>query len=235
MLRWNPRAEPSGEDYVNVLMGWKQIGSEGGFTTVDVARLLERRPSQIAAWLKGSPPLIEADYHPLHGRPVLSFDALIEARAISHFLAEGMKAPKLRRIMRDLRKQTGERHPLATDRELVTNGFQLLEVTDRHFVDLANQVYAHVDLMRPALIGRVHFEGGRAKFFEPDPVNLPSVRVDPKLSYGRPVVIDGGKAIPTNSVAATAEDEGLKASADWFGISQAAAQQAWDFERRLAA
>jgi uncharacterized protein (DUF433 family) len=221
---------------VNALLEWKRVGEAGGFTTVDIARLLGRSPSQIAAWLRGSPPLIEADYQPLHGRPVLSFDALVEARAISHFLGEGVKPARLRRIVAGLRRSTGAKHPLALDRQLVTDGFRLLELTDGgHLVNLANEVYAHQGLMRQALVGRVIYRGGQARFFEPDPVGAPLIRVDPRLAFGRPVIVERRRVVPTAAIADTAEDEGILEAASWFGVSENAVTQARDFERRLAA
>lgn len=221
---------------MNAPIIWNRVGQSGGFSTTDVGRLLRRSPSTVASWLKGTHPLIEGDYGPLHGRPVLSFEALVEARAISHFLSEGVEPKRLRQILADLRKTTGQRHPLAANRKLLTDGFRLLELTgEGNLVNLANEVYAHTVLMKPALIGRVVFQNGRASFFEPDPANAPNVRVDPLLSFGRPVVMDSRRAIPTAAVAATAEDEGVDQAADWFGISSGAAIEARDFERRLAA
>lgn len=235
MARFLLRSPGAGEA-VNKLLDWAEIGSEGGFSTLEVARLLGRKSSEIAEWMRGSPALIQADYHPLHGRPLLTFEALVEARAIGHFLDEGVKKARLREIMVGLRRTTGSRHPLASDLKVVSDGFRLLEMTDDgKLVNLANDVYADRTLMKPALIGRVVFDKGRARFFQPDPTSAPLVRVDPKLSFGKPVVVDGGRAVPTHAVAATAEDEGVVQAARWFGISKAAATQALEFERRLAA
>lgn len=221
---------------MNKLLDWKEIGSEGGFSTGEVARLIGRSTSEVASWLRGDPPLIESDYHPLHGRPILSFDALIEARTLAHFLGEGMKKAKLREVMASLRKATKRRHPLASDLKVVTDGFRLLEMTDDgKLVNLANEVYAEPTLMRQALIGRVTFEGGRARYFQPEPIEAPMVRIDPKISFGRPVVVDGGRAVPTAALADAAEDEGLVHAAEWFGVSEEAAKQALSFERRRAA
>jgi hypothetical protein len=222
---------------VNKLRDWREIGVAGGFTTEDVGRLLGIRPKVLGTWLRGERPLVHPDYEPINGSLILSFDALVEARAIAHFLEEGIDPGRLRQIMEGLRSSTGKIHPLASDRKLVTDGFRLLELTDDgRLVNLANEVYAHDDLIKPALIGRVIFEAGKARYFLPDPVGAPLVRVDPRLALGRPVVFEPGKRIvETAALAAAAEDEGLREAADWFDVSIDAAHQALQFERRLAA
>lgn len=225
-----------GWDAVNELRSWREMGVAGGFTTVDVGRLLHISPKALGSWLRGKTPLIAADYEPLNGRPILSFDGLVEARAIAHFLSEGVEPNRLREVLRELRQKTGLRHPLAADRKLVTDGFRVLELTDGgHLVNLTNEVYAHKDLMKPALVGRVVFEAGKARYFEPDPEHTPLVRVDPRLAFGRPVVVEPGRSpVETSALAATAEDEGIKHAANWFNVSGEAARQALEFERRLA-
>jgi len=222
---------------VNKLRDWRDIGVAGGFTTEDVGRLLGIPPRTLGAWLRGERPLIHPDYEPINGSLILSFDAFVEARAIAHFLEEGVDPARLREIMDGLRRSTGHLHPLASDRKLVTDGFRLLELTDDgRLVNLANEVYAHNDLMKPALVGRIVFEAGKARYFLPDPNEAPLVRVDPRLAFGRPVVFEPGKrVVETAALAATAEDEGLQEAADWFDVTVDAARQALQFERRLAA
>ena len=90
------------------------------------------------------------------------------------------------------------------------------------------------DLMRPALEGRVVFNRGIAHYFEPYQ-DLPLVRIDPRIAFGRPVVIDGTSATPTAKLAEVAENEGVEAAADWYLVSSEAVRQAADFDHRLAA
>lgn len=222
---------------MNKLHNWRDIGAAGGFTTRETGRLLGVPPGVLGKWLRGKHPLIQPDYEPINGSLTLSFDALVEARAINHFLAEGYDPARLRKILAELRTRHNTDHPLAADRKLVTNGFQLLEVTDDgRLVNLANEVYAHTDLMKPSLVGRVVFEAGKARYFLPDPTHAPLVRVDPRLALGRPVVFKAGmRVVETSALAATAEDEGAEEAAEWFGVPLEAAVQALRFERHLGA
>jgi uncharacterized protein (DUF433 family) len=220
---------------LNVPLQWKDIARDGGFTTTDVAKLLGREPREIASWLRGEPPLIAPDYLPINGRVILSFAALVEARAIAHFVDEGVKLSKLRRILAEFRRRKREAHPLARDEAYVTDGFRLFEKDGDRLINLSNDVYAEPTLMKPALRGHVVYEGGRAAFLEPEPVAAPLVRIDPRHAFGKPVVVDGGRVVTTEALAASVKVEGLEAAAKWYGVSTSAARQALEYERRRAA
>lgn len=221
---------------MNAHMAWTEIARTGAFTTAQVARLIGRPPVEVASWLRGARPLILSDFDPINGHLVVSFEALIEARAISHFIAEGFSKRKLRGILAELRRKTGDRHPLARDRAFVTEGFRLIERSDEgRLINLANDCYLEPELMRPALKGHVQFDGGRAAWLQPDPENLPLIRIDPRRAFGRPVLVDRGRSVPTTALAVTAEEEGRAAAADWYEVSEAGVDQAVEFEHRLAA
>ena len=216
------------------VLSWREIGNAGAFTTSQVARLVHREASEIARWTKGDAPLISPGYEPIRGRPILSFEALLEARLVSHMLREGVSMRLLRKVSQKLRRQ-GYSHPFAAEREIVSDGFRLFESSDGRLINLINECYAEPDLMRPALEGRVVFKRGVARYFEPYPQDLPLVRIDPRVAFGRPVVVEGNAATPTEKLAAVVESEGVEAAADWYLISPEAVRQAAEFEQRLAA
>jgi hypothetical protein len=220
---------------LNALLPWKDIVSEGGFTTVDAARLIGQPAEKIAAWLRGTPPIVLPDFEPINGRIVMSFEALIEARAIAHFVDQGVKPSRLRTIMNEVRKTTGHRHPLARDLRTVTDGFRVFEKDGDRLINLANDVYAHPTIMAPALKGRVEFAGGKAAFLVPEPEKAPLVRIDPRHAFGRPVIFDSGRIVTTSALAASVEVEGLEDAAEWFGVSPEAARQAQEYELQIAA
>lgn len=216
------------------VLSWRDIGSAGGFTTSQVARLLRRETSDVAGWVRGGRPLIFTDYEPIGGRPVLSFEALLEARLISYMLREGVPMRILRRVSEKLRGD-GHRHPFACGLDIVSDGFRLFESENGRLINLVNECYAEPTLMQPALEGRVIFRRGKASYFEPYPSDLPMVRIDPKVAFGRPIVVDVTATAPTARLASVAEIEGVEATADWYLISPEAVRQASVFEERLAA
>lgn len=216
------------------VLGWKDIGRAGAYTTSQVARLVRREPGEVLRWVKGANPLIQPGYEPIGGRPILSFNGLLEARLVSHMLREGVPLRLLRQVSRKLKLQ-GFDHPFAADRPIVSDGFRLFEAESGCLVNLVDECYAEPGLMKPALDGRVVFRRGIARYFEPYPAELPLVRIDPALSFGRPVVVEGTAATPTAKLAELASSEGLAATADWFLVSEEAVRQAAEFEHRLAA
>lgn len=218
---------------MNALLPWADLASAGGFSTVEAARLIGRSPKDIAKWMKGKKPLLLPDYEPLNRRLLLSFDALVEARAIGHFLGQGFDPTRLRRLLTTIRERSGVRHPLARDQTTVTDGFRLIEANNDTLINLVNDVYMEPRLMKPALKGFVAFEGGRAAYLVPEPERAPLVRVDPHHAFGRPIIFDCGRVVTTLALADSAEDEGVEVAADWFGVSPAAAMQALEFERHL--
>lgn len=213
---------------------WIELGRQGAFTTSQVATLVGSTPERVASWLSGNPPLIYADLPSVAGRKAVSFEGLIEARAIAYLLHEGVSRRRLTRLMDTLRRRSNDRHPLARDRELITNGWSVYEVEDGKIINLLNDCYAAGDIIRPSLAGRVEFKSGRAAWLEPYPDDLPLVRIDPARAFGRPVVVDKA-TVPTETLAAAAALDGREEAADWYGISEEAVDQAVTFEERIAA
>lgn len=214
---------------------WVELGRRGAFTTSQVAKLIGVETAKVASWTDGDPPLIISDFDKVAGRIALSFDALIEARAVAYLTAEGISSRRLRVLMKTLRKRFGDDHPLARDRHLITDGRFVFEMKDQKLIELLSDCYAAEEVLRPCLAGRVIFKGGRAAWLEPDPERLPLVRVDPRRAFGRPVVFYEGIAVPTETLSTAAKTDGLEEAGDWFGVSEDAVRQAIAFEKRLAA
>ena len=214
---------------------WIELGRRGAFTTTQVAVLLGVEPSRVASWLSGNPPLIETDLPSVAGRLALSFDGLIEARAINYLLAEGVSRRRLAKAMKAMRQRWGDPHPLARERQLTTDGASVLELHGEKIIDLLTDAYLHPETLRPALAGRVFFKSGRAAWLEPYPQEMPLVRIDPARAFGRPVVVEQTTAVPTETLAMSAKVDGLEEAADWFGVSETAVSQAVAFEKRIAA
>lgn len=223
------------EDAVQTPSHWIELGRRGAFTTSQVAVLLGVEPSRVASWLAGSPPLIATDLPTVAGRFALSFDGLVEARAVNYLLAEGVSRRKLAKAMDAMRHRWGDPHPLARDRKLTTDGSAILELHGEKIIDLLTDAYLHPEVLRPALAGRVVFKSGRAAWLEPYPDEMPLVRIDPAKAFGRPVVVEDSKAVPTETLAQSAKVDGSAEAADWFGVSDDAVTQAVAFEGRIAA
>src|SRR3989338_10092334 len=104
---------------MNAISPWRIASHEGAFTTGQVGRLVGRDTAEIAKWTRGSHPLILSDYEPLDGRIVLSFDALIEARLVSHMRRQGVALKTLRNVSKRLKVASNAKHPFSMYRKFV--------------------------------------------------------------------------------------------------------------------
>lgn len=220
---------------MNAPLTWSDIASAGAFTTDQVSKLTGASVPEVGSWLRGKTPLICTDYEPMSGRIMLSFEGLLEARVISYLLDGGMKRSKVRELVKTLRVRLGDRHPLAREQRVVTDGARAFDATDDRLVNLLNDCYASPELMKPALHGRVVYEQGRALHLIPMPLEFPQVQIDPRRAFGRPVLVEGKKAVPTETLARSAKEEGQAETGDWYGLSPEGVRQAVGFEERLAA
>lgn len=214
---------------------WIELGRRGAFTTSQVGRLIGVDPDKIATWLSGHPPLIASDLPSVAGRLALSFDGLVEARAIAYLLHGGIPRRKLTKAMEAMRRRYKDPHPLARERSIITDGAAVLEVDGKHIIDLLSDSYLLPETIVQGLSGRVIFRSGRAAWLEPFPDDLPLVRIDPGRAFGRPVVVESKVAVPTGVLTEAARVEGVADAADWFGVTTDAVDQAVEFEERMAA
>jgi uncharacterized protein (DUF433 family) len=220
---------------IEVPSQWHELGQRGAFTTTQVARLVREKPATVADWISGPNPLVESGLGSIAGRHAMTFDALIEIRAVKYLLKNGISRRKLAKIMNAMRLDTGQKNPLTVDRILRTDGAAVFEEDDGKLVDLFNRMYASEDLLRPGLEGRVQFNAGRAAWFLPYPEDLPLVRIDPRRAFGRPIVVVANAAVPTATLAANVKLDGVAGVADWYDLPTDAVTQAVAFETRLAA
>ncbi|MFN9249580.1 MAG: hypothetical protein ACK58O_00535, partial [Brevundimonas sp.] len=82
------------------VLGWKDIGRAGAYTTSQVARLVRREPGEVLRWVKGANPLIQPGDEPIGGRPIRSFVGVMEARLVSQLVGEGVPLRLIREVSR---------------------------------------------------------------------------------------------------------------------------------------
>jgi hypothetical protein len=181
---------------IDTVLPWKAMLSAGAFNTVQAARLTGRKPAEVGVWLRGPKPVIAPDYEPVNGRLVLSFEGLIEARVVGYFVDHAVTLRTLREVMERLRRNSGERHPLARDGQYVTDGFRTIKVEDDKLINLANDVYLHPEAVREALKVRSSLRGARDDA-DSRADRSPLIVIDPRIAFGRSVVLENGHAVST--------------------------------------
>jgi uncharacterized protein (DUF433 family) len=214
---------------------WIDLGRRGAFTTAQVGRLVGATSDEVSTWVSGKTPIIVSGLPMVAGRIALTFDALVEARAVAYLLKEGITRRRLRLVMSELRRRLCETNPLSLQKTILTDGAVVFEEIDGTLVDLLNNAYVLDGIVQHGLSGRVKFISGRAAWLEPYPLDLPLVRIDPKRAFGRPIIAEAGTYTPIASLADAARLEGSLEAADWFGVTEEAVRQAVVFEQRIAA
>ena len=219
----------------------------GGFYTVsEAARLLQIDSSRaIYGWLAGhtgvrADPVIRRDYQPIAGSQELSFWDLMEVRFIHHFRKQGVPLQTLRRTAEKARRDMRKKHPFAlsnltymTDRKRIFS--QVVEETgDQHTMDILGDQYEMYEVIEFVLARNVAFHPitGLAESFQPLG-EYPSILVDPRFAYGKPVVARRG--IPTAAIfrQVRAEKGNKDRVAHWFGVSVDEVDEAIGFETKI--
>lgn len=230
---------PSSEDTRDPLLG-------GFYSTNDAARLLQiPAPGRVSRWVTGdkrNAAVIAGDYEKIGGKHALSFWDLMEVRFLEHFRRQGVSMQLLRKIAERARQEMKVRHPFAlsklrflTDRRNVFTSV-VKEEGDQQAWNLLTNQYEIYNTIEEALAKGVAFDPatGLAQSFQPV-AKFPSVIVDPRWAYGRPVV--GAKHIPTATLHRlwTAERGNTARVAKAFEIEESDVTTAIDFESALTA
>ena len=225
-----------------------------GLYSVPLAgRLARLGPSTIRRWLFGYArqyrgethkysPLWKGDIPKFKGVGALSFEDLMELRVIAQFLDLGISLHKIKEAAEYAREEFGVGHPFST-RLFGTDGWRIIgqlphpasNADERGLLDVLAHQWEFEDVIAPTLVA--------LDYPDNNPVAAPfrwwpdgrqsEVVVDPKRSFGHPIVTNAG--IRTSVLAGMAEKNSIEEVAEWFSISRQAAEDAKRFEDRIAA
>jgi uncharacterized protein (DUF433 family) len=215
----------------------------GGFYTVaEAARLLRIDNKQrIYRWLvDGDNAVIKRDYKRLGHSQELSFWDLFEIRFVETFLAQNLSLQFLRKVAAKARAEFKTQHPFAlagskylTDRKRIFR--KTAEETGETTHDVLSGQYEMYDTIERVLAKGVEFNPKTLLAEEWPPYSeCPNVIINPRYAYGHPVI--GEKRVPTAAIFRLWKAEGNPAKvANWYGVSIGEAEEAVEFEVRLAA
>jgi uncharacterized protein (DUF433 family) len=217
----------------------------GIFTARDAAVLIGVSQQKIHAWIAGWPetvaaPILENDLGWVDRRLAFSFANLMELRFVAFFINAGVKLPAIRNIMDEARKEIRRPHPFSTNVVFKTDGVKIVaEIAHRNgvsdFYDLRSRNFEMAVVVYKTLKDGVLYDPkGDAEAWFPRKGIAPNVIIHPRLSFGKPVLKDGG--IPTEAIANVARAEGsIRAAAELFEIPLRRAKEAVSFEEHLRA
>lgn len=220
----------------------------GIYTVSEASRLTTISPQRIRRWLKGyefrvkhgrhrSPAVWSSQLAAIDGSMALGFLDLLEIRAVDAFISAGVSWKDLRRIHTAARQWLGTAHPFCTNR-FATDGHTIfMELREKnHGVmlwDMRDVQRVFDKVIRPFL-KNVEFDNGKVpQRWWPRGKNR-QVALDPRRSFGHPIIFSEGIATKILARSARANDS-VEEVARWFQINPASVREAVDFEQALAA
>jgi uncharacterized protein (DUF433 family) len=181
-------------------------------------------------------PLWKGEVPQLDGGLMLSFNDLMEVRAVKEFLDAGLSLQKIRRAVEELQKVLDTRYPFSRE-TIVTDGVKLFRRTIVDGKPLLYELsrsrnYAMAEVILTNLNRGVVFKHDIAVRWHPDPVGARSVIVDPAIAFGQPV-IEGTRIPAIVLYRAFKVEQSIERVGDWYQIDPSLVQQAVDFAARI--
>ncbi len=220
---------------------WKQVSGVGLYTVSLAARLLNEKQRTVKSWIEGYPnsgaePIIIRQIPQIGGRTVFGFLDLVEARFISHFVGLGLSPQSIRKVADRLRDRHHEDHPFATNKRFLTDGRNIfLEVAETpeelRILDIITDNFVMRPVIEQSLFDSILYAEDLAYRWRPFK-RAPQIVLDPKISFGRPVI--EGKWVPTNTLYRSfLVEKSILMVADEFDLDEESVERAVEFERSL--
>ena len=224
---------------------FKFIG-KGLYSLREARRLTGVPGPTLTRWVKGYArrrkgeqivydPLLAPSLPQLDEQIALSFRDLIELRFINRLRELKVPWSEIKATIEAARGLLDTDYPFGT-RRFATDGRRLFsEVVDRpgFLLRLRTNQITFDRLFSPNLYSEIEFEKDEAVRWRPE-AGRRFVVLDPRRSFGKPILDEHG--IPTAVLAsAVRAEDSIERVADWFELPDDAVQAAVDFERKLAA
>lgn len=217
----------------------------GVYSVPEASRLTDVAPGRVRGWLQGyaqkdgrrTPPKLEGQLPVMDGKVALGFLDLMEVRFISHFLKAGVQWKTLRVAAHRARSELHLDHPFAA--RFTTDGRAIFfetvtETGDPRLRDLVDNQFAMFSILEPLLQEGIEFDSrGYARLWRPSK-DEPGVVLDPKRSFGRPII--DVASVPTRALFEAFRVEGnAERVAHWYKVDPNYVHEAVAFELRIAA
>jgi uncharacterized protein (DUF433 family) len=216
------------------------ILERGVYSISQAAKLVGLRPSRVREWFRGRStsksrrPVFQSDYEPIDDIFAISFYDLVDVYVAGQLREHGVSLQTLRRVYKKLASDMKERHPFCR-KELLTDGQEIFvrgttqdEEEQIYEVLTKQMVFPKIILpfLRTIDYDNVTILASRWRIAQ-------GVVIDPRISFGRPVVKD--EAIPTYILYAEykANCDDFEKVATWYNISPETVKAAVSFESGL--
>ena len=210
---------------------------KGVYTIGDIAAFTGAKNNNIRNWIQrnGSRGLIKSEYGLVENVYGLSFLDLVEIMTINEFRRRGVSLQTVRKAYNHVRTFFNSDRPF-TIKTFLTDGRGVwveinYEERDPHLLDILSSQY-ELKRISENFLDTIDFsENGISERWWPMNRDHPIV-IDPRRSFGQPIVSDEG--VPTLVLAHTAKAEGsARKAAHWYGVSLESAECAYEYETKI--
>jgi uncharacterized protein (DUF433 family) len=220
----------------------------GLYTVAEASRLTGISEVRLRGWLRGyayrsgevrtTPvPVWRRQVPHIDGTLGLGFLDLMEARFVDAFRAASIPWRVIRLCAERAREVTGRDHPFSSRRFRTDGRTIFTDVVDhageQQLLDFAKNQLAFARVIGPSLYAGLEFSAGDMPARWWPMGEKREIVIDPKRSFGQPIVSDGG--VPTTVLVDAVEAEGSIAKvASLFALLQQSVRAALRYEKRLA-
>jgi uncharacterized protein (DUF433 family) len=219
----------------------------GIYTISEAARLTGVSSRRIRRWLRGyefrvkhgrhrSAPVWHGQLDPMDHSMALGFLDLIEIRCVDAFVQAGVGWKTLRLAHQKAQDTLSITHPFCTNQFKVSGREIILELkrddTEPQLWEIARNQRVFDKITRPFMKDLVFAQGAVPSQWWPMGTNR-LVVLDPRRSFGQPIVSDSG--VPTIILDRAVKAASLREVAGWYEVHRAEIQDAVEFEHKLAA
>jgi len=211
---------------------------KGVYTVPQAARLTGISAQRIHYWhreLASQEGLWKADFKRLEDTVGLSFLDLMELRFINHFRNCGVAWPVIKSAAAAAISLFDKSHPFSNKR-FKTDGksifAEFLEKGEKHLIQMDKRQFAIKNVVDKELYSGLEFsDAGHVLRWQPS--DKLSIVIDPKISFGQPVVMN--ERIPTDTLFdAWKVEKSFENVAVRFEISLKSVKDAVSFEQQMA-
>jgi uncharacterized protein (DUF433 family) len=220
----------------------------GIYTVPEAARLVGVSSRRIRRWLKGyefrvkygghrSPAVWNSQLNPINNAMALGFLDLLEIRCVDAFISAGVSWKTLRQVHDRAREIVAHSHPFCTNRFATDGQTIFMEFQEKNdevtLWDMRDVQRVFDKIIRPFLKD-IEFDNSKVPFRWWPRGKSHQVALDPKRSFGQPIIFREG--IPTKTLARSVNaNDSIDEVARWFEINAKSVREAVDFEEALAA
>jgi len=215
----------------------------GLYTLREAAGITGVPSASIKRWLYGykyrrdsgfreQPPIWQGDLGRIHGRTILSFLDLMEARFIHAFRGHRLRWVAIREAAKIACEMFEDQHPF-TRGKFRTDGIRIFRQVEEgekvRLFDLNRKSWVFKDIVEPSLYRGVEFSDDQISRWYPLFPHK-SIVIDPEICFGRPLAARG--YVPTDILAEAFEtEEGNEAAvAKWYDVPVSAVRASVKFE-----